>query len=286
MHDCGLPTLHAQAAKAGLPSQKPSMHSAAVTWDRPARKPLGLWWISLSCLLALQACTASPPGSRAEPGPRARPANAEARDHLDRGNRLFRVHQVSQAIEAYEAGILLEDAPLFHFNLGQSFRKISQYEKALWHYDRFARHVPAGDPDRPVIEALIAQTRGQSLSAAAAPPPAPPASAERVNESPPPPAAADPGTPSRTSPTRRTTGSSVRRASPPAKEPAGELAVMVTPWAAVWLNGKSLSGGTPSRTKLPAGRHRIRIANDDLGRRETLTVTIKSNETTTIERTW
>lgn len=277
------------------------MHSASVIWHRPALEPRWWWWLSLACLLALQACNASPAGPRAEPGPRARPTSAEARDHLDRGNRLFRVHEFDQAIEEYKAGVLLEDAPLFHFNLGQSFRMAGQYEKALWHYDLFARHVPAGDPDRPILEAIVAQTKGQRLSTAT-PPLQPTASAGAriaadagaVAD-----AAAAPARPSptsstsSTSPTRKNVGSSLRRPpSPPlrSREPdgelAGELAVLVTPWAAVWLNGKSLPGGTPYRMKVPAGRHRLRIANEDLQRRETVTVTIKPNETTTVERTW
>jgi hypothetical protein len=296
MHDLELQILPAHPVKALLPSPRASMHSAAVTGYRPAYEWLSWVSLALACLLALQACNASPDEPRAERGPRSRPINAEARAHLDRGNRLFRIHELDQAIEAYKAGILLEDAPLFHFNLGQSFRKAGQYEKALWHFELFARHVQTDDPDRPIIEAIIAKTKAQRLSPPQAPLASPLAAtasadakiaAETVVVAD---AAESPSKPSPPPSNARTldpSASSARRAAPQgSRAPFGELTVMVTPWAAVWLNGKSLAGGTPSRTKVPAGRHRLRIANEDLRRQETLIVTIKPNETTTVERMW
>jgi hypothetical protein len=284
-----------------LPSQKSSMHSAAVAGFRPACGLLWLW-ISLSRLLPLQACN-SDGGSRAErtaalstPAPRARPANAEARLHLDRGNRLFRVREFDQAIEAYKAGILLEEAPLFHFNLGQAYRMAGQYEKALWHYELFAKHVPAEDPDRSTIDEIMAQTKAQRQSTAAQPPaPTPPAEAKIAAST----AAAAAPPASLPAPsaarTRNSSSSSPLRRPPPqgsqsppqgSQGTSGELAIMVTPWAAVWLNGKPIPNGTPYRTKLPAGKHRLRIANEDLGRQENLIITIKPDETATIERKW
>lgn len=265
------------------------MHSAAVTLDRPAFQPPWLLWVSLFWLLALQACKASSDSSRAEPGPRARPSSAEARDHLERGNRRFRAREFEQAIEEYKAGISLQDVPLFHFNLAQSFRLAGQYEKALLHYDLFARHLPAADPNRPILEALVAQTKSQSLRTSA--PTIEPTAAPDTKVAAAPEAevvaAADPPGPTPVASTRNNVASSQRRATPlPSSAPVGELAVIVTPWAAVWLNGRSLPGGTPYRTKVPAGRHRLRLANEDLHRRETVTVTIKPNETTTVERTW
>jgi len=82
-------------------------------------------------------------------------------------------------------------------------------------------------------------------------------------------------------------GSSRSTATPAAatREP-GELAILVRPWAAIWLNGKSMPDGTPYRAQVPAGRYRIRIANDDLDKAETLTVTVSPHRTTIVERTW
>jgi len=65
----------------------------------------------------------------------------------------------------------------------------------------------------------------------------------------------------------------------------GELAIIVKPWALIWLNGKP-RGQTPFRAPVPEGHYRIRIANDDVGQDETTTITVVAGETSTIERSW
>jgi len=65
----------------------------------------------------------------------------------------------------------------------------------------------------------------------------------------------------------------------------GELAIIVRPWAMIWLNGKP-SGQTPFRSTVPAGHYRVRLANDDAGRDEVTTVTVEPDRTATVERSW
>jgi len=65
----------------------------------------------------------------------------------------------------------------------------------------------------------------------------------------------------------------------------GELAIIVRPWAMIWLNGKP-RGQTPFRAAVPAGRYRVRLANEDAGRDEVTAVTVEPDRTATIERTW
>ncbi|HEX3476413.1 MAG TPA: protein kinase [Kofleriaceae bacterium] len=65
----------------------------------------------------------------------------------------------------------------------------------------------------------------------------------------------------------------------------GELAIIVRPWAMIWLNGKP-SGQTPFRGPVPAGRYRVRLANDDAGHDEVTTVTVEPDRTATVERSW
>jgi serine/threonine-protein kinase len=112
----------------------------------------------------------------------------------------------------------------------------------------------------------------------AAPPPA-----ERVH----PAAAPRPLPPPRPPSTGSTAGSTAAAPSPAATSAAkkGELAIIVKPWAMIWLNGKSL-GQTPFREPIPAGRYRLRIANDDVGKDETTTVTVNPDKTTTVQRSW
>jgi hypothetical protein len=87
-------------------------------------------------------------------------------------------------------------------------------------------------------------------------------------------------------PPRIATNSATPSAAPtPAVKRTGELAVLVKPWAMIWLNGKSV-GQTPYREKIPVGRYRLRIQNDEAGKDETVSVTINADQTTTIERKW
>ena len=65
----------------------------------------------------------------------------------------------------------------------------------------------------------------------------------------------------------------------------GELAIIVKPWAMIWLNGKP-SGQTPFRAPVPAGRYRVRLVNDDVAHNETTTVTVAPGRTATVERSW
>ncbi|MEO7730315.1 MAG: PEGA domain-containing protein, partial [Kofleriaceae bacterium] len=65
----------------------------------------------------------------------------------------------------------------------------------------------------------------------------------------------------------------------------GELAIIVTPPARIWLDGKPL-GQTPLRTIVAAGRHSVQIASDATGRGETAIITIAPDQIATLERHW
>ena len=136
-------------------------------------------------------------------------------------------------------------------------------------------------PAAPPSVASHTATSLPSLPAPSAPPStpprepgAPPAAAPRLGPAPRPPS------------TGNIAGSTAT--APPASSAAvkrGELAIIVKPWALIWLNGKSL-GQTPFREAIPAGRYRLRIANDDVGKDETTLVTVNPDQTTTVQRSW
>ncbi len=74
-------------------------------------------------------------------------------------------------------------------------------------------------------------------------------------------------------------------APPPVRQAPGVLVVLVKPYATVHLDGK-VAGDTPFRMSIPAGRHSLRLVNEERGKNESLTVTVMPGQTMTIQRTW
>jgi tetratricopeptide (TPR) repeat protein len=134
-----------------LPSPVPSRHSPLVI---PKVRALAL----LGFLIALYLA-ALPSPAHAEPDPRAKPTNPVALEHFQSGNRLFRVREFDKAVAEYKAGAVLEDAPVFQYNLAQAYRMAGRHEEALWHYENFLGRLPQGDPNRAKVEELIAQVK-------------------------------------------------------------------------------------------------------------------------------
>jgi tetratricopeptide (TPR) repeat protein len=126
-------------------------------------------------LLLVLAISALAGVAQADPDPLAKPANAVAREHLTTGNRLYRLREFEKAIEEYKVGAVREDAPLFHYNLGQCYRQLGRYEDAIWHYERFLeRGKPAGVVEASVRD-FIAQMKGELEKKAMTQPPVEPA---------------------------------------------------------------------------------------------------------------
>jgi hypothetical protein len=115
---------------------------------------------------------------------------------------------------------------------------------------------------------------------AAAPPPSP-------DQPAPPPAAALRSPPPPRPPSIGSAAGSASTPPPPAASAGkkGELAIIVKPWALIWLNGKSY-GQTPFRESIAAGRYRLRLTNEDAGKDETTFITVGADQTTTIQRSW
>ena len=102
------------------------------------------WLLILGCFLGVVAHMAHAESQK-------KLASAEARRHLTRGNKLYNIRSFDQAIEEYKAGALVEEAPVFDYNLGQCFRQLGKYQEAIWHYERFLNR---GDPQGEVLDAV------------------------------------------------------------------------------------------------------------------------------------
>jgi len=110
-------------------------------------------------------------------GPMGLPTKPEARAHLKEGNRFYKRAHWSDALREYQAGIAIEDIPLFDYNMGQALRMSGAYEDSLLHYERF---LDRGQPDGVVLSAVqgfIAEMRAQLANRARTMPPTEPATA-------------------------------------------------------------------------------------------------------------
>lgn len=111
-------------------------------------------WLYLSLLLGTRIAVAD-----AAADPLARPSNREAIACLLQGNRLYAVREFERAIEQYKAGAMIEDAPVFQYNLAQTYRVTGRYEDALWHYERFVKKShPTGELRR-TVDGFMMQMR-------------------------------------------------------------------------------------------------------------------------------
>jgi tetratricopeptide (TPR) repeat protein len=132
-------------------------------------------WLCAALMLGLFASPA-----RADEPLLVEPEVPTARQHFVQGNRLYRVRKFDEAITAYQAGALIEPAPIFDFNLGQCYRQLGRYTDALWHYERFLRNGPPAEL-RGLVTKLVQQVRAELV--------------HKVMVQPPPDVAAAPGAP-------------------------------------------------------------------------------------------
>jgi serine/threonine protein kinase len=65
----------------------------------------------------------------------------------------------------------------------------------------------------------------------------------------------------------------------------GKLVVRVKPWAHVFVDGRA-AGSTPISRELSPGKHRVKLVNEDLGKSESVVVTIAAGRELLIERSW
>lgn len=120
-----------------------------------------VWGLLVGGMLLLWASTA-----RAEPDPLAKPSSATARAHLERGNKQYAIRSFDEAINEYKAGALIEDAPVFQYNLAQAYRITGRYQEALWHYERFLMRTEPSGPLREAIDRFTTQMRAEIERAA------------------------------------------------------------------------------------------------------------------------
>jgi tetratricopeptide (TPR) repeat protein len=166
---------------------------------------LGLVTSSLVCAVVI--VTAPPRSARAD-------ATTEARQTFKRAEKQYAAAKFDGALVLYQKAYELKPLPGFHFNIGQCYRKLGQYDKALEHYRQYLERSKRPrsawrrriwDRNRADVKQLI-QICEQELASQAALP-APVEDPPHLDEKPPPVRAPAPPPPrSRLSPTLFWTG--------------------------------------------------------------------------------
>lgn len=123
--------------------------------------------------------------------PLARPTDATARKHLERGEAFYKVEKWDEAVVEFEKGALVApDLPVWYFALGQAHRQAGRYERARWYYERFLSSLDENDPDAADVVATVREliddmnTAQHRPPTEAAPSSVPPATSHRPEGAP------------------------------------------------------------------------------------------------------
>lgn len=111
-------------------------------------------WLRHGGPAALAAILIATSAAPAAASPLDNPADTKALDHLRLGNRHLDLEHYDEAIEQYEAGALIEPAPIFWLNIGLAHRKAGRYAEAARAYRTFLSKI-ADEPDAEQIRTQV-----------------------------------------------------------------------------------------------------------------------------------
>ncbi len=84
----------------------------------------------------------------------SRDSEAAARQHFERGSKLYEQGRFLEAAREFEAGYEADARPLFLLNIGHSYRRAQDLRRAKAAYEKLLRTDPT-TPQRPMVEDLI-----------------------------------------------------------------------------------------------------------------------------------
>lgn len=97
---------------------------------------------------------------------------AQARVHYRAGKTHFELKNYSEAIREFAAGYALSPKPEFLINLGQSYKRNGEPQKALEMFERYLERAPPDAPERRSAQEVSVELR-QTIAAQQPPPDAP-----------------------------------------------------------------------------------------------------------------
>ncbi len=113
-------------------------------------------WILLVFLLHLLAPTAW-----ADDAAMKLPTEPRALAHYTQGNRLYRLRKFDDAVAEYQAGAMIDPAPVFDYNLGQCYRQLGKHTEAIWHYERFLKNGQPSSERQSLVTGFLSQMRAE-----------------------------------------------------------------------------------------------------------------------------
>jgi len=118
-----------------------------------------LCWTRIGIIAVL--ALSMPSVARADDPPIAHPTSKEAQEHLAKGSKLYGVGEWAKAAEEYKAGALIEEAAIFDYDLGQTYRQAGDYKLAIWHYKRFLKAYTTPGPRLDSVNKFIADMQAE-----------------------------------------------------------------------------------------------------------------------------
>jgi tetratricopeptide (TPR) repeat protein len=109
-------------------------------------------FLSIALLLVATACGGSLPASGTPE------AEALARTHVTRGQHEYSIGRFVAAIDEYTKAYDLYPSPVLLFNIGQCYRELRVYERAIFFYTGYLRDEPHAS-NRSTVEQLITEAR-------------------------------------------------------------------------------------------------------------------------------
>ena len=83
-------------------------------------------------------------------------AERSARQHYERGQKLFNLQKFGDALEQFHSAYDAKPMPEFLFNIGQCHRNLGEYEAAIFSFKKFLKLDPDAS-NREQVEALIGE---------------------------------------------------------------------------------------------------------------------------------
>src|SRR4029079_5275034 len=81
-------------------------------------------------------------------------ATKTAKQHFERGQKLYALTKLREALDEYQQAFDARPLPDFLFNIGQCYRNLGDYDSAIFSYKKYLAEAPDA-PNRAQVEQLI-----------------------------------------------------------------------------------------------------------------------------------